>query len=56
MQETYRQLQEEDAEEYYDVLHRSYQTDRQYPISFSAMDATLEDEILWLRQEPTYGY
>lgn len=55
MQETYRQLQEEDAEEYYDVLHRSYQTDRQYPISFSAMDATLEDEILWLRQEPTYG-
>ena len=55
MQETYRQLQEEDAAEYYDVLHRSYQTDRQYPISFSAIDATLEDEIRWLQQEPTYG-
>ena len=28
MQETYRQLQEEDAAEYYDVLHRSYQTEK----------------------------
>lgn len=55
MEEVYRQLQVEDAEQYYDVLHRSYQTDRQYKLSFSAMDATLADEIQWLQEEPTYG-
>ena len=51
-----RQLTVEDAPKYYDVLHRSYQTDRQYPISFSAMDATLEDEKKWLAEQPTYGW
>ena len=51
-----RQLTVEDAEIYFAVLHRSYQTDRQYPISFSAMDATLEDEKQWLATQPTYGW
>ena len=51
-----RQLTVEDAEIYFDVLHRSYQMDRQYPISFSAMDATLEDEKRWLATQPTYGW
>ncbi len=50
-----RQLKGTDLDQYYDVLHRSYQTDRQYPISFSAMDATKEDERVWLANEPTYG-
>lgn len=51
-----RQLTVADAPEYYDVLHRSYQMDRPYPISFSAMDATLEDEKKWLAETPTYGW
>ena len=51
-----RQLTVEDAPEYYDVLHRSYQMDRPYPISFSAMDATMEDEKKWLAETPTYGW
>lgn len=44
-----------DLEVYYDVLHRAYQADRQYPISFAAMDANKADEDHWLREEPTYG-
>lgn len=50
-----RQITEEEAAMYYDVLHRSYERDRAYPISFSAMNATLEDEEIWLSEEPTYG-
>lgn len=54
--ETFRQLTEADAASYYEVLHGGYETDRQYPISFSAMDMTLEDSLTWIQQHPTYGW
>lgn len=44
-----------DVDAYYDVVHRAYQGDRKYPISFTAMDATKDDEYRWLQEEPTYG-
>lgn len=48
-------LTPDDVDAYYYVVHRAYQSDRKYPISFTAMDATKEDEHKWLQEEPTYG-
>lgn len=52
---TYRELGEEDLDMYYRVLHEGYQTDKKYPISFSAITATREQERIWLASNPTYG-
>ena len=52
---TYRELGEDDLDVYYRVLHEGYQTDKKYPISFSAITATREQERSWLAHNPTYG-
>lgn len=51
----YRLLTKDDGDAYFDVLHRSYATDRPYPLSFDAMDETREEAIQWLQEEPTFG-
>ena len=51
----YRLLTKDDGDAYFDVLHRSYETDRPYPLSFDAMDETREEAIQWLQEEPTFG-
>lgn len=53
--EYFRMLTTADIDAYYHILHRGYQSDRKYPISFAAMDATKEEEYTWLQEEPTYG-
>ena len=52
---TYSELGENDLDAYYHVLHAGYQTDKKYPISFSAITATKEQEREWLAKNPTYG-
>lgn len=54
--EFFRSLTVQEGEVYYQVLHEGYQSDRAYPISFSAMDATREEVLKWLLQVPTYGW
>lgn len=51
----YRLLTKDDGDAYFDVLHRSYATDRPYPLSFDAMDETREEAVQWLQEEPTFG-
>lgn len=54
--EYFRMLTTDDIDAYYKVLHRGYQSDRQYDISFTAMNATKEEERVWLMQNPTYAW
>lgn len=53
--ESFRILTECDIDSYYHVLHEGYQNNKDYPISFDAMDATKEETMKWLQSHPTYG-
>lgn len=53
--EKVRLLAEADAAAYYEVVHTGYAAVRQYPISFTAADATEEEARHWLLANPTYG-
>jgi len=53
--ELFRMLTTDDIDVYYSVLHRGYQSIRQYPITFSAVTASKEEARQWLQLNPTYG-
>lgn len=53
--ETFRMLTIADIDVYYSVLHRGYQSIRQYPISFAAVTVSKEESCQWLQANPTYG-
>ena len=50
-----RQLLPQDADAWFDVLHRGYQSLRSLPISFSAIDADRDTALDWFRAHPAYG-
>lgn len=54
--ENFRLLTTHDIHNYYKVLHEGYQSDKPYPISFTAIEATEEDALQWLKVNPTYGW
>lgn len=53
--EFFRLVTSTDLDAYYEVLHQGYQSIKQLPISFEAVDASEEKTLEWILEHPTYG-
>ena len=51
----FRQLTTADTAEYHKVLIDGYETIKDYPISFDAIDFTEEESREWIEKYPVYG-
>ena len=51
----FRQLTVDDAAEYHEVLIAGYAENKNYPISFDAINFSQEESRAWLLKYPVYG-
>lgn len=55
MEKSFRLLDQSDNEQYFDVLSKGYQSIKNLPISFDAVDTNRKETAKWLSNHPTYG-
>ena len=51
----FRQLTVDDAAEYHEVLIAGYAENKNYPISFDAINFSQEESRAWILKYPVYG-